>query len=80
MMVYVRLRRLGALHFECCRAYTGMPFFSRQRCGSEIIFDMPFCRLIVTPAERLSARGSGTDAKADWGISADFTGVAKGEC
>jgi len=53
MMVYVRLKGLCALHAEWGRELTASPLFSWQPCNGEIILDMPYCRVIYTPAKKI---------------------------
>jgi hypothetical protein len=73
MMAYIRLWRLCALHVECSRELTGKPWFSQHGCNGETIFDLPYCRIIFTPAGRLI-----TGSRADEDSIEEFFGFAEG--
>lgn len=58
MMGYIKLGRSRALHVEVCREFSAQPLFARRRHKGEMIFDLPYCRIIYTPAQH----GTGKEA------------------
>jgi hypothetical protein len=52
-MIYLRFCRLGAIYVEWSRHLTAWPFFEKNTCYGETIFDIPYCRVIWTPGHLL---------------------------
>jgi hypothetical protein len=70
MMIYIRLGSLCAIHVEWARALRITPLFVMERFNGEVIFDLPFCRLIYTPGRRINKRtGSRNDEKGNHCLS-----------
>ena len=56
MMFYLRLGKLFAIHFEGARALTAQPLIDIESYNGEIIFDMPYSRLIFTPGHKFNPK------------------------
>lgn len=54
MMAYFKLQGLCALYFECNKELTKHPFFAMRVCKGETIIDMPYCRMVYTPAPQIA--------------------------
>ena len=52
-MFYLKLKGMGAIHAELDYDYSERPFFRKNSCNDEIIIDIPYCRLIITPQRKL---------------------------
>lgn len=65
MMGYIKLGRSRALHVEMCRAFSAQPLFARHKHKGEIIFDLPYCRIIYTPARQGTSKGIKDRGKPD---------------
>ena len=49
MIIHISLDGLGALHAEWALAYGRSPAWKMSRFGREIVLDIPFARVIITP-------------------------------
>ena len=52
MMIHISLDGFITIHVESAWAYGRCPVWKIARFGREFILDIPFCRIIVTPAPR----------------------------
>jgi hypothetical protein len=54
MMIYIKLWRVGAAHLEFSYEFSAWPFFEATKTEQthEMILDVPFIRLILTPWRR----------------------------
>lgn len=56
MIIHISLDGLGAIHAEWARAYGRSPAWEMSRFGREIVLDIPFTRIILTPMGNESGR------------------------
>jgi hypothetical protein len=54
MRIYWRIKGLGAFFFEGDKALGKKPLFSINKWNKEIIVNMPYCQIILTPWSQLS--------------------------
>lgn len=52
-MPYLKLWNICALHIDVSQKLGIQPLFAIVSCQGEYIFDMPYCRIIFTPAAKL---------------------------
>lgn len=49
MIIHISLDGLGAIHAEWALAYGRSPAWKMSRFGREVVLDIPFARIIITP-------------------------------
>jgi hypothetical protein len=78
MMLFIKCGRLFALHAEWAKGFSPRPFFKIHHCKGETIFDMPYCRVIFTPGNRMNGYlGSGDYGRRDQTFSGPAAGAAE---
>lgn len=57
MMIHISLDGVGAIHAEWARAYGRSPAWKMSHFGQEILLDIPYGRVIITPPLRNPVTG-----------------------
>ncbi len=91
MMIHISLGGVGSIHVEAARAYGRSPAWHISHFGREIVLDVPFVRVIVTPAtcERTASakpffcgrvgQTEGDGDETEWPVSCDRASAVPAE-
>jgi hypothetical protein len=61
MYLYLKSRKLGAIHIEFSTNFGISPLYSFSKWKNELIVDLPWARIILTPPENLKKDKKDTD-------------------
>jgi hypothetical protein len=53
MNLYAGSKHLGAVYIECAKAFGMKPLFMLENCNGEIVVNLPYTQIILTPARKL---------------------------